>query len=64
MREVDPARPSEDSAKIFALRSMGYKGFFCFEWEKPWHPDAHPEIAIAYFAHIVGRGSANARAGN
>jgi len=21
------------------LRSIGYKGYFCYEWEKVWHPD-------------------------
>src|SRR5207249_12209568 len=25
--------------QIAALRSIGYKGFYCFEWEKLWHPD-------------------------
>lgn len=49
--------------QISALRAIGYKGFFCFEWEKRWHPDlADPEIAIADFAHIVGDCSGNARA--
>jgi len=49
--------------QIFALRAIGYKGFFCFEWEKLWHPDlADPEIAIADFAHVVGDCSGNARA--
>ena len=41
--------------QIDALRSSGYKGFYCFEWEKYWHPDLEdPEIAIADFAHVVG----------
>jgi sugar phosphate isomerase/epimerase len=49
--------------QISALRAIGYKGFFCFEWEKLWHPDlADPDIAIADFAHIVGDCSGNARA--
>jgi sugar phosphate isomerase/epimerase len=37
-----------------ALVAMGYKGYFCFEWEKLWHPDiAEPEIAIADFARVA-----------
>lgn len=49
--------------QIAALRGIGYKGFFCFEWEKLWHPDLpDPEIAIADFAHVVGDCSGNARA--
>jgi sugar phosphate isomerase/epimerase len=42
--------------QIKALQSIGYKGFYCFEWEKVWHPDlADPEIAITDFAHVVGQ---------
>jgi sugar phosphate isomerase/epimerase len=41
--------------QIKSLRSMGYAGFYCFEWEKLWHPDLEdPEIAIADFARVVG----------
>jgi sugar phosphate isomerase/epimerase len=37
-----------------ALAGIGYKGYYCFEWEKLWHPDiAEPEIAIADFARVV-----------
>ena len=42
--------------QIKALQSIGYKGFFCFEWEKVWHPDIEdPEIAIADYARVVGQ---------
>jgi sugar phosphate isomerase/epimerase len=42
--------------QIKALQSNGYKGFYCFEWEKVWHPDiADPQIAIPDFAHVVGQ---------
>lgn len=42
--------------QIKALQSIGYKGFYCFEWEKVWHPDlADPDIAIADFARVVGQ---------
>jgi sugar phosphate isomerase/epimerase len=37
-----------------ALAAINYKGYFCFEWEKLWHPDiAEPEIAIADFARVA-----------
>ena len=49
--------------QIKALESIGYKGFYCFEWEKLWHPDIEdPEIAIADFARVVGQCSGNAHA--
>ena len=41
--------------QIESLRSSGYQGFYCFEWEKVWHPDlTDPEIAIPDFARVVG----------
>ena len=49
--------------QIKALQSIGYKGFFCFEWEKVWHPEIEdPEIAIADFARVIGQCSGNRRA--
>ena len=49
--------------QIAALRSISYKGFYCFEWEKLWHPDiADPEIAIADYAQVVGDCLGNAKA--
>lgn len=49
--------------QIEALRSIEYKGFYCFEWEKLWHPDiAEPEIAIADYARVAGQCLGNARA--
>ena len=48
--------------QIKSLRSIGYKGFYCFEWEKLWHPDLEdPEIAIADFARVVGQCLGSAR---
>ena len=42
--------------QIESLRKIGYKGFYCFEWEKVWHPDLlDPEIAIADYARVVGQ---------
>ena len=49
--------------QIKALQSIGYKGYFCFEWEKVWHPDLEdPEIAIADYAQVVGQCLGNAHA--
>ena len=49
--------------QIKALQSIGYKGFYCFEWEKVWHPDlTDPQIAIADFARVVGQCLGNAHA--
>ena len=49
--------------QIEALRSIQYKGFYCFEWEKLWHPDIDdPEIAIADYARVVGQCLGNAQA--
>jgi sugar phosphate isomerase/epimerase len=42
--------------QIEALQKIGYRGFYCFEWEKVWHPDLEdPEIAIADYARVVGQ---------
>lgn len=49
--------------QIKALQSIQYKGFYCFEWEKVWHPDLQdPEIAIADYARVVGQCLGNAHA--
>ncbi len=41
--------------QIRALVNMNYKGMYCFEWEKVWHPEiAEPEIAIADYAKVAG----------
>ena len=40
--------------QIQALVKIDYQGYYCFEWEKLWHPDIdEPEIAIAGFAKVV-----------
>ena len=49
--------------QIAALRKINYKGFYCFEWEKVWHPDLEdPEIAIADYARVVGQCLGNVQA--
>jgi sugar phosphate isomerase/epimerase len=40
--------------QLAALQKIGYKGFYCFEWEKVWHPDlTDPEIAVADYARVI-----------
>lgn len=40
--------------QVMALRNMGYKGYYCFEWEKVWHPDIQePEIAFPDYVRVV-----------
>lgn len=49
--------------QLAALQSIGYKGFYCFEWEKLWHPEIDdPEIAIADFSRFIGQCKGNPRA--
>jgi sugar phosphate isomerase/epimerase len=40
--------------QVRALHNIGYKGFYCFEWEKVWHPDLQdPEIAFPDYARVM-----------
>lgn len=49
------------AGQIKALQSIGYKGYYCFEWEKVWHPDLlDPAVAIPDFARVVGQCLGNA----
>jgi sugar phosphate isomerase/epimerase len=41
--------------QVMALRRIGYKGYYCFEWEKVWHPDlVEADIAFPDYARVVG----------
>ena len=41
--------PVREQVKVLA--SHGYKGFYCFEWEKKWHPEIEePEVAFPHYA--------------
>lgn len=41
--------------QVLALRKIGYKGYFCFEWEKVWHPDLMPpEEVFPQYVKVVG----------
>ena len=41
--------------QVRVLASSGYQGFYCFEWEKKWHPEIEePEVAFPHYAKTVG----------
>lgn len=41
--------------QVMALRRIAYKGYYCFEWEKVWHPDiGEPEVAFPAYVRVVG----------
>ncbi len=40
--------------QVQVLATGGYKGFYCFEWEKKWHPEIEePEIAFPQYAKTM-----------
>lgn len=40
--------------QVMALRKIGYQGYYCFEWEKVWHPDIQePEVAFPAYVRLV-----------
>jgi sugar phosphate isomerase/epimerase len=44
--------PVRETVKVLA--AAGYKGYYCFEWEKRWHPEIEdPEIAIPHYAKAM-----------
>jgi sugar phosphate isomerase/epimerase len=44
--------PIKETVKVLARN--GYKGYYCFEWEKRWHPEIEdPEIAIPHYAKVM-----------
>jgi len=41
-------------SQVGVLAAAGYKGYYCFEWEKRWHPEIEdPEVAFPHFARTV-----------
>ena len=41
--------PVKEQVKVMA--AAGYKGLYCFEWEKKWHPEIEePEVAFPDYA--------------
>jgi sugar phosphate isomerase/epimerase len=44
--------PVKETVKVLAAN--GYKGYYCFEWEKKWHPEIEePEVAIPHYARVM-----------
>jgi sugar phosphate isomerase/epimerase len=40
--------------QVQVLVKGGYRGYFCFEWEKKWHPEIDaPEIAFPHYAKVM-----------
>jgi sugar phosphate isomerase/epimerase len=49
--------------QVEALVKINYSGFYCFEWEKKWHPDLlEPEVAFPDYVKVVGEYLRQARA--
>jgi len=41
-------------AQVKTLAAAGYKGYYCFEWEKKWHPEIEePEVAFPHYAKTI-----------
>jgi sugar phosphate isomerase/epimerase len=39
---------------VAVLVKNGYKGYYCFEWEKRWHPEIEePEVAFPHYAKTM-----------
>jgi sugar phosphate isomerase/epimerase len=40
--------------QVRVLAAGGYKGYYCFEWEKKWHPEIEePEVAFPHYAKTM-----------
>jgi sugar phosphate isomerase/epimerase len=47
------AVPVKEQVRVLA--KGGYTGYYCFEWEKKWHPEIEePEVAFPQYAKAVG----------
>jgi sugar phosphate isomerase/epimerase len=43
------------SEQVRVMAAAGYTGFYCFEWEKKWHPEIEdPEVAFPHYAKTMG----------
>lgn len=39
---------------VQVLAAAGYKGYYCFEWEKVWHPEIEaPEVSFPHYAKTM-----------
>ena len=44
--------PVQETVRVLAKN--GYKGYYCFEWEKRWHPEIEePEVAFPHYAKTM-----------
>ena len=44
--------PVKETVKVLA--AGGYRGYYCFEWEKRWHPEIEePEVAFPNYAKVM-----------
>jgi len=44
--------PVKETVRVLAAH--GYKGYYCFEWEKRWHPEiVEPEISFPHYAKTI-----------
>lgn len=44
--------PVKETVQV--LKAAGYKGYYCLEWEKRWHPEIEePEIAFPHYAKTL-----------
>jgi sugar phosphate isomerase/epimerase len=40
--------------QVSVLAKAGYTGYYCFEWEKKWHPEIEePEVAFPHYARTM-----------
>jgi len=41
--------------QVAVLAKAGYTGYYCYEWEKKWHPEIEePEVAFPHYARTMG----------
>jgi sugar phosphate isomerase/epimerase len=41
-------------AQVKTLAGAGYQGYYCFEWEKKWHPEIEdPEVSFPHYAKTM-----------
>ncbi len=46
--------PVRETVQVLAKNK--YRGYYCFEWEKAWHPEIEePEIAFPHYAQTIGQ---------
>jgi len=44
--------PMQEQVRVLA--GHGYSGYYCFEWEKKWHPEIEePEVAFPHYARVM-----------